>query len=170
MSKFTKEDEPKIPLTIEEQANLVAIHQLHKKGLSKFETKQLITDEMRLVARKIGAPEIVFEKPELQEIDINDDRKSEIARHASKFKSERKTYDKPREKRRICKQCGNKSSLCCGRCGKAWYCSKECQVLHWKNVHKVKCTGQAPPKPAVAVTTTSPSTLPHNTATNTVES
>lgn len=29
--------------------------------------------------------------------------------------------------------------LKCSRCKKALYCSKECQTLHWKEVHKDEC-------------------------------
>ncbi len=27
----------------------------------------------------------------------------------------------------------------CGRCGGAWYCSRECQVAHWELRHRVEC-------------------------------
>ena len=27
----------------------------------------------------------------------------------------------------------------CGRCGDAAYCSRECQIAHWKGGHKKKC-------------------------------
>ncbi|KAG2494709.1 hypothetical protein HYH03_007223 [Edaphochlamys debaryana] len=29
----------------------------------------------------------------------------------------------------------------CGRCGRVWYCCRECQVAHWKAGHKKACSG-----------------------------
>jgi len=138
---MARKEEIKLSLTIEEQAVLVAIDDIHKKKLSKFEAKQLITDQMRQVARKVGAPEIVFEKPEITEIELDQETKARIAKTASKFKSERKIIEQQRTKKHVCKECGNVSSSSCALCGKAWYCSKECQTRHWKNTHKSKCVG-----------------------------
>ena len=38
-------------------------------------------------------------------------------------------------------QCGVAASnlKACGRCGDAAYCSRECQIAHWKRGHKKKC-------------------------------
>ena len=35
--------------------------------------------------------------------------------------------------------CVNAALLTCGSCGISRYCSKECQVLHWKSGHKIAC-------------------------------
>ena len=46
-----------------------------------------------------------------------------------------------------CWQCGtafNPHLKKCGRCGKAYYCSKNCQKKHWKSGHKRNCQ---PPQP-----------------------
>ena len=45
-----------------------------------------------------------------------------------------------------CANCGNKSRekqkfKACARCGAFHYCSKKCQVEHWKAGHKVDCKG-----------------------------
>jgi hypothetical protein len=45
-----------------------------------------------------------------------------------------------------CANCGNKSGekqefKACARCGAFHYCSKKCQVEHWKAGHKVDCKG-----------------------------
>mmetsp|Transcript_15353 Transcript_15353/g.23012 ORF Transcript_15353/g.23012 Transcript_15353/m.23012 type:complete len:458 (-) Transcript_15353:127-1500(-) len=40
----------------------------------------------------------------------------------------------------LCNQCGNPNELkACSRCHSAFYCSRECQVLHWNSGHKKKC-------------------------------
>eukprot|EP00574_Skeletonema_japonicum_P014456 CAMPEP_0201732992 /NCGR_PEP_ID=MMETSP0593-20130828/30349_1 /ASSEMBLY_ACC=CAM_ASM_000672 /TAXON_ID=267983 /ORGANISM="Skeletonema japonicum, Strain CCMP2506" /LENGTH=455 /DNA_ID=CAMNT_0048226065 /DNA_START=8 /DNA_END=1375 /DNA_ORIENTATION=+ len=40
----------------------------------------------------------------------------------------------------LCNQCGNPNDLkACARCHSAFYCSRECQALHWKAGHKKKC-------------------------------
>lgn len=41
----------------------------------------------------------------------------------------------------FCHQCSkeNIELLLCGRCRYAYYCSKECQITNWKNLHKVQC-------------------------------
>ncbi len=39
----------------------------------------------------------------------------------------------------VCDQCGQVAKLSgCGRCRKAWYCSKECQTAAWP-MHKAEC-------------------------------
>ena len=46
-----------------------------------------------------------------------------------------------------CWQCGtafNPHLKKCGRCEKAYYCSKDCQKKHWKSGHKRNCQ---PPQP-----------------------
>ena len=42
--------------------------------------------------------------------------------------------------RNLCHNCGTKSDKLkkCTRCGKTWYCGKECQIKHWKE-HKTVC-------------------------------
>ncbi|KAL7544911.1 hypothetical protein ACHAWF_008280 [Thalassiosira exigua] len=40
----------------------------------------------------------------------------------------------------LCNQCGTPSDLKgCSRCHSAFYCSRECQALHWNAGHKKKC-------------------------------
>ena len=40
-----------------------------------------------------------------------------------------------------CDQCGKIVALMkCGGCGKAFYCSRHCQQVHWKKYHKKVCT------------------------------
>lgn len=51
-----------------------------------------------------------------------------------------------------CQQCGKEGSLkLCGRCNEARYCSKQCQVAHWKLGHQQECrkAGAAVSAPAV---------------------
>jgi len=38
-----------------------------------------------------------------------------------------------------CIRCGKNGSLRCGKCKLVSYCSKNCQVDHWKNGHKGEC-------------------------------
>ena len=42
---------------------------------------------------------------------------------------------------RVCSQCGNnqKQLKRCGKCRMTFYCSKECQSLHWTQFHKFWC-------------------------------
>lgn len=37
-----------------------------------------------------------------------------------------------------CANCGKEAEKRCSKCRKTWYCSRDCQVLHWK-AHKVNC-------------------------------
>jgi len=37
-----------------------------------------------------------------------------------------------------CELCGHDAERKCSKCRKAWYCTRECQVKHWK-IHKEKC-------------------------------
>lgn len=48
---------------------------------------------------------------------------------------------KAEEKKTFCHYCGtNSEKLCrCSKCGIAWYCSKQCQIEHWKILHKFVC-------------------------------
>lgn len=39
----------------------------------------------------------------------------------------------------MCIRCGGQGSLTCSRCRAVKYCSKECQVAHWKGGHKGEC-------------------------------
>lgn len=41
--------------------------------------------------------------------------------------------------KKICPVCNEKATKRCGRCQNIYYCSKECQVNHWKK-HKKTCT------------------------------
>mmetsp|Transcript_28284 Transcript_28284/g.47553 ORF Transcript_28284/g.47553 Transcript_28284/m.47553 type:complete len:372 (+) Transcript_28284:551-1666(+) len=45
------------------------------------------------------------------------------------------------QQKRKCFQCGKSDvqTLVCARCKSSHYCSKECQKLHWKAVHKKQC-------------------------------
>ena len=55
-------------------------------------------------------------------------------------------------KGRLCESCGaqdcDKALMQCARCSVAYYCSKDCQVRHWKE-HKPRCLPTRPP-PALA--------------------
>src|SRR5271170_3017625 len=35
--------------------------------------------------------------------------------------------------------CQNEGTMKCGRCNSAKYCSRECQIAHWKSKHKQIC-------------------------------
>lgn len=39
----------------------------------------------------------------------------------------------------ICANCNQPGSKQCGKCKKIYYCSRECQVEHWKTTHKRTC-------------------------------
>ena len=39
----------------------------------------------------------------------------------------------------LCLQCNEKSTVACGRCEKAYYCSKTCQEKHWETIHHESC-------------------------------
>ena len=43
-----------------------------------------------------------------------------------------------KQKNKSCIVCSKKSTKCCSQCGNAFYCSKDCQRLHWKK-HKMDC-------------------------------
>src|SRR6266496_6695464 len=36
-------------------------------------------------------------------------------------------------------RCTNDGTMKCGRCHTARYCSKECQIAHWRQTHKRSC-------------------------------
>lgn len=38
-----------------------------------------------------------------------------------------------------CGNCGNEATNRCSQCKTEWYCSKECQIIRWKNGHKEFC-------------------------------
>lgn len=38
-----------------------------------------------------------------------------------------------------CGNCGNEATNRCKQCKSEWYCSKECQIMRWKNGHKEFC-------------------------------
>ena len=40
--------------------------------------------------------------------------------------------------------CTNEGLKKCSRCGNANYCSKECQLAHWKETHKAECKSKEP--------------------------
>jgi len=41
----------------------------------------------------------------------------------------------------VCSNCGENNGKLkhCSQCGAVKYCSKECQIFHWKNSHKDEC-------------------------------
>ena len=45
----------------------------------------------------------------------------------------------------LCGNCFKHATKRCSQCGVKWYCSRECQVAHWKAGHKKMCltTGMA---------------------------
>ncbi|SMQ53184.1 unnamed protein product [Zymoseptoria tritici ST99CH_3D7] len=45
----------------------------------------------------------------------------------------------------FCGEAGSEETVlqACGRCRITLYCDRECQVLHWKKVHKKECKGKA---------------------------
>ena len=59
------------------------------------------------------------------------------ALYAAKSCKEVEGYIKKAIKHR-CLTCNKNGILKCGRCKKAYYCSKDCQRKHWK-MHKIKC-------------------------------
>lgn len=40
---------------------------------------------------------------------------------------------------KICANCGKEASKKCSRCKTTWYCGKDCQVIHFKSIHKNVC-------------------------------
>jgi len=40
---------------------------------------------------------------------------------------------------KICENCGDIANKKCSGCSKVYYCSKDCQVIHWKLLHKKNC-------------------------------
>jgi hypothetical protein len=48
-------------------------------------------------------------------------------------------YESKDEDKHICANCGIDASKRCSRCKTVWYCSKECQVKHFKESHKKNC-------------------------------
>src|SRR5271155_2828331 len=60
--------------------------------------------------------------------------------------------------------CQNEATMKCGRCNSAQYCSRECQIAHWKSNHKRIC--QSPTTDSIFIgelpaawTATSPSAI-----------
>lgn len=63
---------------------------------------------------------------------------------------------------RACFVCGSSNNVkMCDPCGVNWYCSKDCQAVHWEAGHEHLCTqiaelgaalaAAAPPKPAAVL-------------------
>ena len=42
--------------------------------------------------------------------------------------------------------CDNPGTKRCGRCKRAFYCSSDCQVAHWRSGHKRRCKATAEEK------------------------
>jgi hypothetical protein len=66
------------------------------------------------------------------------------ARHkkeCAELKQQRKEAKQSRPKATTCASCGKAgATLKCGKCKAVHYCSKECQVYHWKDgLHKQYC-------------------------------
>lgn len=38
----------------------------------------------------------------------------------------------------LCENCKQDATKRCSKCKQVWYCTRECQLAHWK-VHKPKC-------------------------------
>ena len=39
----------------------------------------------------------------------------------------------------MCANCGELASHRCANCRMVFYCKKECQISHWKSIHKEQC-------------------------------
>ena len=51
----------------------------------------------------------------------------------------------PLRRHHHCAACGKMTGLKkCSGCGVVWYCSKECQVSHWRAAHKSACARNQP--------------------------
>merc|ERR1711871_1467284 len=49
----------------------------------------------------------------------------------------------------VCAQCGSENAPnVCSACRKVNYCSRKCQIAHWKHSHKHVCSGNAKGRPA----------------------
>ena len=51
----------------------------------------------------------------------------------------------------MCERCHQTAKQRCSRCLASWYCSRECQKLHWAEGHRHKCvkaSRAAPVRPA----------------------
>ena len=44
----------------------------------------------------------------------------------------------------MCAVCGYPGKNRCAKCRNTFYCSKDCQLAHWKNGHKKRCNPQKP--------------------------
>ena len=49
------------------------------------------------------------------------------------------SYDKIQKPVNTCAQCGKEASKMCSRCKSIWFCSKDCQVINYKNSHNKYC-------------------------------
>jgi hypothetical protein len=47
---------------------------------------------------------------------------------------------------RMCAFCGYPGKNRCAKCRNTFYCSKDCQLAHWKSGHKKRCNPQKPDK------------------------
>lgn len=90
----------------------------------------------------------------LEEMKLNkilENQKSEIW-NISKMKNDKEFYKNigeiyshqlfPTQKEAhvmICANCGIEATKRCSRCKQVWYCGKECQIAHFKNIHKNVC-------------------------------
>lgn len=46
---------------------------------------------------------------------------------------------------KLCELCGCFAEKTCSKCKKAWYCSREHQIIHWKDHHKDACGNPSKP-------------------------
>ena len=86
--------------------------------------------------------ENAFERAEIGQISVVTKKQDDRFDHMGGFASFHETMNvKPDPSdATLCNACGNPNELkACSRCYSAFYCSRECQSLHWKGGHKKKC-------------------------------
>jgi len=86
-------------------------------------------------------------KPEWNGHEVTVLGEPELERHTCKLVSGKQLRLKPNNlvKRTTCSQCDTESSAVlkkCSKCGVSAYCSRKCQLQHWKGGHKQSCCSE----------------------------